>query len=63
MAGFRDVLIHDYQLVNINRVWLVIENNLPILKQKVNDLLSDNELILFDKKKPSLKRAKILINN
>ncbi|MGI0479379.1 DUF86 domain-containing protein [Geminocystis sp. CENA526] len=42
MAGFRDVLIHDYQLVNINRVWLVIENNLPILKQKVNDLLSDN---------------------
>jgi uncharacterized protein with HEPN domain len=42
MAGFRDVLIHDYQLVNMNRVWLVIENNLPILKQKVNDLLSDN---------------------
>ncbi|WP_390090372.1 HepT-like ribonuclease domain-containing protein [Geminocystis herdmanii] len=42
IAGFRDVLIHDYQLVNIHRVWLVIENNLPTLKQKVNDLLSDN---------------------
>lgn len=42
IAGFRDVLIHYYQLVNMNRVWLVIKNNLPSLKQKVNHLLSDN---------------------
>ncbi len=29
VAGFRDVLIHDYFKVNLNRIWRFIEHNLP----------------------------------
>ncbi len=32
MTAFRDVLIHDYETVDTARVWLVIENDLPILR-------------------------------
>ncbi len=32
MTAFRDVLIHDYDTVDVNRVWLVIENEMPKLK-------------------------------
>ncbi len=40
IAGFRDILIHDYLKVNLNRVWGVIETDLPILKQRVEELLN-----------------------
>ncbi len=43
MAGFRDVLIHDYLKVNLNRVWGVIEQNLPELKATVETILQDLE--------------------
>ncbi|GBE91213.1 DUF86 domain-containing protein [Nostoc cycadae] len=32
IAGFRDVLIHDYLKVNLNRVWGVIEQVYPNLR-------------------------------
>lgn len=32
IAGFRDVLIHDYMGVDLNEVWNIIENDLPLLK-------------------------------
>jgi uncharacterized protein with HEPN domain len=32
MTAFRDVLAHDYESVEQNRVWLVIERDLPGLK-------------------------------
>jgi len=40
IAGLRDVLIHDYNQVNINRVWQVIIKDLPKLKK---DLLGIQE--------------------
>jgi uncharacterized protein with HEPN domain len=43
VAGFRDVLIHDYLKVNLNRVWGVIEQNLPELKAIVEAILQDGE--------------------
>jgi uncharacterized protein with HEPN domain len=43
VAGFRDVLIHDYLKVNLNRVWGVIEQNLPELKATVEAILQDLE--------------------
>lgn len=43
IAGFRDVLIHDYLKVNLNRVWGVVELNLPELKATVKKILDDSE--------------------
>jgi hypothetical protein len=31
IAGMRDVLIHDYLKVNLNRVWRTVETDLPPL--------------------------------
>ena len=39
MAGFRDVLIHDYLRVDSNEVWDVVANNLPDLKANVEEIL------------------------
>lgn len=41
VAGFRDVLIHDYLKVNLNRVWGVIEQNLPQLKATIEVILQE----------------------
>jgi uncharacterized protein with HEPN domain len=38
IAGLRDILIHDYLKVNLNRVWGIIEQDLPQLKQTVEEL-------------------------
>ena len=38
IAGFRDVLIHDYLGVDMNEVWNVVERNLPDLKMKVLEI-------------------------
>ncbi len=43
IAGFRDVLIHDYLKVNLNRVWGIIEQNLPSLKVKVSERMPSLE--------------------
>lgn len=42
IAGFRDILIHDYMSINLNRLWLVIEDDLKVLKTKIKFLLSHN---------------------
>lgn len=38
IAGFRNVLVHDYLGVNIERVWEVVDKLLPDLKQKIEAL-------------------------
>ena len=46
IAGFRDVLIHDYMGVDLDEVWNVIDKDLPRLKQTVNEMragLGDDE--------------------
>lgn len=43
IAGFRDVLIHDYDEVDLDEVWDVIENHLPALKQAAEALLTDQQ--------------------
>ena len=42
IAGFRDVLIHNYMGVSLRRVWNVIEQNLPDLRRAVDDLLESD---------------------
>lgn len=39
MMALRNILIHDYEAVDINRVWQVVENNLPILKMEIEKIL------------------------
>ncbi len=41
MAGFRDVLIHEYAGINLDEVWNVVEQNLPSLKLKIFQILSE----------------------
>ncbi|BAZ11825.1 hypothetical protein NIES4071_36510 [Calothrix sp. NIES-4071] len=41
IAGFRDVLIHDYVRVDYDDVWGIIERDLPILKQQITSVLED----------------------
>jgi len=35
IAGMRDVLIHGYSKVNLERVWKVVKDDLPELKLKI----------------------------
>jgi len=42
LAGFRNVLVHDYLGVNLRRVWEVVQQDLPVLKaalQRMRDEL------------------------
>ncbi|MCS4142383.1 uncharacterized protein with HEPN domain [Salinibacter ruber] len=41
VAGFRDVLIHNYMGVDLDEVWNVIERDLPRLKRTVTAMLDD----------------------
>lgn len=39
MAGFRDVLIHAYEGVDLKRVWRIVVQDLPPVKQAIADIL------------------------
>lgn len=39
IAGFRDVLIHQYAGVDLEQVWLRVERDLPELERKLRELL------------------------
>lgn len=43
MAGFRDVLIHDYLNLNLNLIWKTVEEDLPNLKSQIRALLQSLE--------------------
>lgn len=38
IAGTRDIFIHNYMEVNFDRVWNIIQNDLPSLKKQVEYL-------------------------
>lgn len=35
-ADFRNLLVHEYESVNNERVWQIVKTSLPILKQQIN---------------------------
>ena len=43
-AGFRDVLIHQYDGIDPSEVWLTVENDLPLLKEAVRTLLESDKI-------------------
>ena len=43
ISGFRDFLIHQYNRIDLNEVWLVVEKNLPDLYRYIKDQLDKTE--------------------
>lgn len=43
IAGFRDVLIHQYEVVDPAEIWAVVERDLPDLRKALLDLLENVE--------------------
>lgn len=43
IAGMRDKLIHFYFGVNLDIVWDVVRNKVPVLKDRISKLLSELE--------------------
>ena len=39
MAGFRDVLIHAYEGVDLDRVWHIAQEDLPKVKEAIAEIL------------------------
>jgi uncharacterized protein with HEPN domain len=39
MAGFRDVLIHAYEGIDLNRLWRIVSHDLPVVKEAIEKLL------------------------
>lgn len=46
MAGMRDVLIHQYEGVDLEEVWEVIEHMLPSLERDIVRILGQREIPL-----------------
>ncbi len=41
IAAFRNVLVHDYLGVDLDRIWEVVQRDVPELKQTVTEILKD----------------------
>jgi uncharacterized protein with HEPN domain len=39
IAGFRDILIHEYERIDVNEVWQIIERDIPHFKQSIRKIL------------------------
>lgn len=41
IVGMRNILVHNYFNIDAAIVWAVIENDLPVLKQQITELLDE----------------------
>jgi len=39
IAGFRNILVHDYLGVDVEKVWNIVWDDLPVLKNAVSEML------------------------
>ncbi|MBI2119916.1 MAG: DUF86 domain-containing protein [Elusimicrobia bacterium] len=40
LAGFRNVLAHDYLGIDIGQIWDIVHQDIPVLKKKVQGFIS-----------------------
>lgn len=45
LAGFRDVLIHNYMGVDLYEIWNIIENELPQIKSSLEPIMIELQLL------------------
>ena len=45
IGGFRDILIHQYQGIDLDEVWVIVDKELPGLKREIETLLKGYESI------------------
>ncbi len=43
MIGMRNIMIHNYDDVDINIVWETVQNDIPVLISVLKDLFSSEE--------------------
>ena len=43
ISGFRIVVVHGYLTVDLDRVWIIVERNLPSLKRAITSMLKERE--------------------
>jgi uncharacterized protein with HEPN domain len=59
MAGFRDVLIHAYEGIDLKRVWRIVGHDLPVVKEAVEKLLPPLEELEKELAEPETDKEKI----
>lgn len=42
IAAFRNVVVHDYLGVDLDRIWDIVKDDLPYLKQRINIILDEH---------------------
>lgn len=44
IKGLRNRIVHDYEGISLKNIWYIVNNDLPVLKKDIKNILS-NEMI------------------